>query len=119
MAPMTARQPLSPFPFDPGALPARIARHWDDDIVSRLVDYVRLPAKSPHFDPRWREHGHIEAAVAQARAWVERQAVAGLTREVIRREGRTPVLFFDVPARGTGASQRTVVLYGHLDKQPE
>jgi len=119
MATMTARQPLSPVPYDAAALAARIARHWDDDIVSGLIDYVRLPAKSPHFDPRWREHGHIEAAVTQARAWVERQAVAGLTLEVIRLEGRTPVLFFDIPARGTGASQRTVVLYGHLDKQPE
>lgn len=116
---MTARQPLSPVPYDAAALAARIARHWDDDIVARLIDYVRLPAKSPHFDPGWREHGHIEAAVAQARAWVERQGIAGLMLEVIRLEGRTPVLFFDIPARGTNVTQKSVVLYGHLDKQPE
>jgi len=117
MGVMTARQP--PLPFDAGALAARIDRHWADDIVDRLVQYVRVPAKSPHFDPRWRENGHIEGVVAQALAWVQRQGVAGLKAEVVRLEGRTPVLFFDVPARGAGASQRTVVLYGHLDKQPE
>ncbi|HLX24105.1 MAG TPA: M20/M25/M40 family metallo-hydrolase, partial [Usitatibacter sp.] len=116
---MTARQPLSPIPYDASALAARIARHWDDDIVSRLIEYVKLPAKSPHFDPGWRDHGHIEAAISQARSWVERQAVPGLAIEVIRLEGRTPVIFFDVPARGSGATQKSVLLYGHLDKQPE
>jgi acetylornithine deacetylase/succinyl-diaminopimelate desuccinylase-like protein len=119
MASMTARQPLSPIPYDASRLAARIARHWDDDIVARLVEYVRVPAKSPHFDPDWARHGHIDAVVAQARAWAERQEIRGLTLEVVRLEGRTPVLFFDVPARGEGASRKTALLYGHLDKQPE
>ena len=119
MGPMTARQPLSPLPYDASRLAARIARHWDDDIVACLVEYVRVPAKSPHFDPEWARHGHIDAVVAEARAWAERQGIGGLALEVIRLEGRTPVLFFDVPARGEGASPKTAVLYGHLDKQPE
>src|SRR4029453_7899222 len=46
-------------------------RLWDDEIVAQLVEYIRIPAKSPHFDPRWKEHGHIDAVVAQARRWVE------------------------------------------------
>jgi len=99
-------------------LATRIARQWDDDIVAQLIEYIRLPAKSPHFDPDWERHGHIEASVAQAHAWAARQGIAGLHVEIVRLDGRTPVLFFDVPARGP-ASQRTVLLYGHLDKQPE
>ena len=109
---MTARQAFTAFE-------ARIDRQWDDEIVPQLVEYIRIPAKSPHFDPQWREHGHIEAAVEQARRWVEAQRIEGMKLEVIRLEGRTPVLFFDIPARGQGASQKTIVLYGHLDKQPE
>jgi acetylornithine deacetylase/succinyl-diaminopimelate desuccinylase-like protein len=35
--------------------------------------------------------------------------------EVIRIEGRTPILFIDIP----GASDDVVLLYGHYDKQPE
>ncbi len=116
---MTARQPLTPPSFDAAALAGRIARQWDDDIVPQLVEYIRLPAKSPHFDPQWKEHGHIEAAVEQARAWVAKQPVRGMKLEVIRLEGRTPVLFFDIPAQGDAATDKTVVLYGHLDKQPE
>jgi acetylornithine deacetylase/succinyl-diaminopimelate desuccinylase-like protein len=114
---MTARQPLEPG-YNAAQLQGRIARQWDDDIVARLVEYVRIPAKSPHFDPRWRESGHIEDAVRLARDWLLRQPVAGLEVDVVRLEGRTPVLFFDVPAT-PGASDQTVLLYGHLDKQPE
>src|SRR5258708_3671843 len=94
-----------------------IERQWDADIVPQLIDYIRIPAKSPHFDPQWREHGHIEAAVQLALAWSRRQPVAGMTLEVVRLEGRTPVIFCDIPARGA-ATSKTVLLYGHLDKQP-
>ena len=100
-------------------LDTRIARHWDDEIVPQLIDYIRRPAKSPHFDPDWKRHGHIAASIEQARKWAGHQDIAGLQLEVIELEGRTPLLFFDVPARGRDASQKTVVLYGHLDKQPE
>src|SRR6185503_11760769 len=69
--------------------------------------------------PQWKEHGHIDAAVEQARAWAARQPIAGLKLEVVRLDGRTPLLFFDAPAARAGASAKTAVLYGHLDKQPE
>ena len=93
----------------------RIARQWNDDIVPRLVEYVRIPAKSPHFDPGWEAHGHIERVVRLAESWVRAQPVKGLTAEIVRLPGRTPVLFFQVQ----GSAPGTVLLYGHLDKQPE
>jgi acetylornithine deacetylase/succinyl-diaminopimelate desuccinylase-like protein len=96
-------------------LDTRIARQWDDDIVPQLIDYIRLPAKSPHFDHDWKRHGYIEASIAQAHAWAARQGIKGLQLEIVRLEGRTPVLFFDVP----GVGNDTVCFYGHLDKQPE
>ena len=69
---MTARHPA---PYDTDALADRIARHWDAEITGELTEYIRLPAKSPHFDAKWRENGHIEAAVQQALAWARRQPV--------------------------------------------
>jgi len=117
---MTARQHLSPAPsLDLKSLERRIEAHWDAEIVPELVEYVRLPAKSPHFDPDWERKGHIEAAIQQARRFVERQGIAGLALEIVRIAGRTPVLFFDIPATGGLSNDRTVLLYGHLDKQPE
>ncbi|MEO5766625.1 MAG: M20 family metallopeptidase [Casimicrobiaceae bacterium] len=97
----------------------RIARQWDDDIVPKLIDYVRIPAKSPHFDPAWESNGHIEKVIGLAEAWVRQQPVRGLMVEIVRLPGRTPLLFFEVPATGAASGDRSVLLYGHLDKQPE
>ncbi|MBX9612276.1 MAG: M20/M25/M40 family metallo-hydrolase, partial [Burkholderiales bacterium] len=93
-------------------------RAWDGDIVRQLTDYIRIPAKSPAFDGDWAAHGHIETVLRNAASWVEAQKVPGLTLEIVRLPGRTPVLFFEVAAT-RAASAQTVLMYGHLDKQPE
>ena len=74
---------------------ARIARQWDDDIVPQLVEYIRIPAKSPHFDPAWEANGHIETVIRLAEAWARAQPVRGMKVEIVRLPGRTPVLFFE------------------------
>ena len=91
---------------------------WDAEIVPQITEYIRVPAKSPHFDPHWEASGHIERVIRQAEAWVRKQAVTGLACEIVRLPGRTPVLYFEVPATASGTTG-TVLLYGHLDKQPE
>ncbi len=94
-----------------------VSRQWDGDIVRQITDYIAIPAKSPGFDADWATHGHIETVVRNAAQWIEAQKVPGLTLEVVRLGQRTPVLFFEIPA--TGPSATTVLMYGHLDKQPE
>jgi acetylornithine deacetylase/succinyl-diaminopimelate desuccinylase-like protein len=103
--------------MNPTTLAAGIATQWDQDIVPQLIDYVRIPAKSPQFDTQWEKNGHIERVIRLAEAWAKKQPVKGLTVEIVRLPGRTPLLYFDVPA--TNQSKHTVLLYGHLDKQPE
>ena len=88
---------------------------WDDSIVPELCEYIKIPNKSPAFDPDWERHGHMEQAVSMLEAWSRKQAIEGMTIEVVRIEGRTPLLLIDVP----GASDDVVLLYGHYDKQPE
>jgi acetylornithine deacetylase/succinyl-diaminopimelate desuccinylase-like protein len=100
------------------ALAAYAQRSWDEQIVPALTDYIAIPAKSPMFDADWQAHGHLDRVVRDAAAWVEGRKLPGLKLEVLRLEGRTPLIFFDVPGtRATG--DETVVFYGHLDKQPE
>ncbi|MCI1190276.1 M20 family metallopeptidase [Calidifontimicrobium sp. SYSU G02091] len=116
---MNARDPLQPIePDEAGALGAFVARAWDERIVAALKDYIAVPAKSPMFDPDWVAHGHLERVVRDAASWVESRPVAGLVVEVVRLPGRTPVIVFEVPATRAGSGD-TVLLYGHLDKQPE
>ena len=100
---------------------AQVSQAWDSDIVQRLKDYVEIPAKSPSFDAHWAEAGLLETVVRNTAQWIEAQRVAGLTLEVVRLPGRTPVLFFEVASTRSGAqpSDPTILMYGHLDKQPE
>ncbi len=104
--------------MDAAAAQRQIDAQWDGDILRQLTDYIAIPAKSLAFDPAWAQHGFIDTVVRNAAAWVEAQKVPGLTLEVIRVEGRTPVIFFDIAGTKPGATQ-TALMYGHLDKQPE
>lgn len=88
---------------------------WDESIVERLVDYVRIPNKSPMFDPEWELQGHMEAAVKLMADWCRQQPVPGMRVEVRRLPRKTPLLLVDIPGELPGC----VLLYGHLDKQPE
>jgi len=100
---------------------ARLSRFvsglWDDEIVPQLVEYIRIPNKSPMFDAKWVEHGYMDAAVKLMQTWARSKlsALPGATLEVVRLEGRTPLIYIEVPGQGDD----TVMLYGHLDKQPE
>ncbi|MEG1734810.1 MAG: M20/M25/M40 family metallo-hydrolase, partial [Comamonas sp.] len=97
-----------------------ITAQWDQQIVPELKNYIAIPAKSPMFAPDWEQQGFIATVMRNAAAWVEAQKVAGLKLEVIQQPGRTPVLFFEVDGTADqAASNPTVLMYGHLDKQPE
>ncbi|MFM2072321.1 MAG: hypothetical protein RLZZ623_2584 [Actinomycetota bacterium] len=96
-----------------------IDRVWDEDILPALHDYIAIPSVSVMFDPQWREHGHMDRAVALVHDWCAARNVAGLTIEVRELEGRTPMIFIEIPAFAGGSDHDPVLLYGHLDKQPE
>src|ERR1051326_4965677 len=74
-----------------------VGRVWDESIVPALTEYIRIPAKSPHFDAAWREHGHLDRAVSLLEDWSVKRAIEGLTLEVARLPGRTPVILINVP----------------------
>ena len=92
-----------------------VNKMWDDSIIPEISEYIKVPNKSPHFDPDWEKHGHMETAVAMLEAWCKTQPIKDMSIEVVRIEGRTPLLFIDIP----GQSDDVVLLYGHYDKQPE
>ena len=104
-----------------------VDQKWDTDLIPRLVEYIRVPAKSPAFDASWAEHGHLATVIKMAQQWAlaqpgniaGRQALQGMKLEVIAIDGRTPCIFFDVPATQGLGNDKTILFYGHLDKQPE
>jgi len=102
---------------------ADTSTQWVEDlfaksIVPTLVDYIKIPNKSAMFDPDWKQHGHMDKAVDLFAGWAKQHLPEGAKLEVVRLGERTPVIFIDIPATG-GRAGDTVMLYGHLDKQPE
>lgn len=96
---------------------AFMERIWEGEIIPTLTDYIRIPNKSPAFDADWEKHGHMEKAVTLFADWA-RAKLAQFpdgTLEVVRLPGRTPLIFIEIPGTAPG----TVLMYGHLDKQPE
>ena len=101
--------------MDSKAIEGFVGKLWDEQIVPQLVDYIRIPNKSPMFDAKWAEHGYMDQAVALMENWARRQPIPGMQLEVVRLPGRTPLIFIEIPGQGDDC----VLLYGHLDKQPE
>ena len=92
-----------------------INQFWDDHITQTLVDYIRIPNKSPGFDPAWIESGHMAAALDLAKEWVEKHKPKPSTVHVFQKDNRTPLILIDCP----GEVEGNILMYGHLDKQPE
>ncbi|GAB3437822.1 M20/M25/M40 family metallo-hydrolase [Actinophytocola sediminis] len=96
-----------------------VERIWEDSILASLSELVTIPALSPHFDVSWENAGHLDAAVEHVRRWLTGRGIDGATTDILRLPGRTPVLLLDVPAGPDARPDAgTVLLYGHLDKQP-
>ena len=94
-----------------------VERHWEDDALATLSEYIAIPCLSPEFDDNWTSNGAIDRAAELLRTWAGRRALARCATEVVRLPGRTPCLLVDVGSTAGGPAPTTLV-YGHLDKQP-
>jgi acetylornithine deacetylase/succinyl-diaminopimelate desuccinylase-like protein len=101
--------------MDTARLKEFVEQMWEETALPTLTEYMRIPNKSPAFDPDWEKHGYMNDAVKLLDSWARAHLPSGATLEVVRLPGRTPVMLLEVP----GQSRETILLYGHLDKQPE
>jgi acetylornithine deacetylase/succinyl-diaminopimelate desuccinylase-like protein len=92
-----------------------IRETWDEDIIPALIDYIKIPCKSQLFDKDWKAHGFIDEAMNLLQQWAKKHSAQDMRIEVIRLNGLSPLLFIAIP----GSIDETVLLYGHMDKQPE
>jgi len=104
-------------PLDPGAVTAAVDARWRSGVVEALSELVTIPCLSPAFDPDWASHGHIHRAAAFLADWCRRRQLADTAVDIVELPGRTPVVVVDTAPRPSGEGP-TVLLYGHLDKQP-
>ncbi|AJC50385.1 M20/M25/M40 family metallo-hydrolase [Coxiella endosymbiont of Amblyomma americanum] len=92
-----------------------ISNTWDNDIIPQLMKYIKIPNKSVSYDANWKIHGYMDEAMNLLMHWCQRQSIRGMQLEIIQLPKRTPLLFIEI----SGTIDETVLLYGHMDKQPE
>src|SRR3990167_802807 len=92
-----------------------ITKTWDNSIVPTLIEYIKIPNKSPAYDPNWQAHGFMDQAMQLIVNWCKQQSIQNMTVTLLQEDNRTPVLLIDIP----GQCDETIVMYGHMDKQPE
>ena len=92
-----------------------IEKTWDESIIPTLCEYIKIPNKSIMFDENWQEHGYMDQAMQLIVDWCKAQPINNMKLDLLETDGRTPLLFIEIP----GQSDETVLLYGHMDKQPE
>lgn len=105
-------------------LKKQVHHFWEGEVLPALAKYIEIPNQSPLFDTDWKKHGYMDDAVKLAVQWVHDHPISGMSIEVLEEPGRTPLVFLEVEAsEGAGSHIRqdtagTILLYGHLDKQP-
>ena len=92
-----------------------IDNFWNDEIIPELVEYIKIPNKSPAFDKNWEENGYMEKVLKNAVKWAKEHATEKSEFHVKKANGKTPLILIDIP----GEKEGNVLMYGHLDKQPE
>jgi acetylornithine deacetylase/succinyl-diaminopimelate desuccinylase-like protein len=105
--------------LDAAQIRTSVDARWDRDVLGPLQDYIRIPNVSPAFDPQWEANGHMAAATALVRDWCRSRPIDHMAVEVLEVPGRTPIVLCEIPATDPALADDTVLLYGHLDKQPE
>jgi len=97
---------------------ASVAGAWPDQVLPSLSGLIEIPALSPAFDASWAASGQLRAAADHVRDWIAARGRPGVQCEIIELDGRSPLLLVEVAATPGAAARGTVLLYGHLDKQP-
>ena len=92
-----------------------INNFWDEKITPALIDYIKIPNKSPSFDSNWEKIGYMNQALKLAVEWSKKNMPQNGKISAKKIEGRTPIILIDIPGEKPG----NILMYGHLDKQPE
>ena len=88
---------------------------WDVNILPTLTEYIKIPNKSPAFDPDWKQNGYMHDVLELAKKWVEKFQPEGSIIHIDEGDDKTPMIIVEIP----GEREGNILMYGHLDKQPE
>jgi acetylornithine deacetylase/succinyl-diaminopimelate desuccinylase-like protein len=90
---------------------------WSDGgaALEGLKDFIRIPNLTPAFDSSFFTNGLIQTAAHCVRDWIVSQQIRGLEINIYDSPNVPPIILAEIPAV---RSERTIVIYGHIDKMP-
>tara|TARA_B100000959_G_scaffold93518_1_gene99401 strand:+ start:7150 stop:8550 length:1401 start_codon:yes stop_codon:yes gene_type:complete len=88
---------------------------WEKHIIPTLFEYIKIPNKSPSFDVNWKQNGHMDKVLHMAKKWAEEHLPKNAELIIKESPEKTPLLLIDI----AGTKDGNILMYGHLDKQPE
>lgn len=91
---------------------------WETKIKDTFEEYLKIPNISPAYNESWEDDGHMQKVVDLYENWAKQNAPKSASVFVQQIKNKTPLLVINVPARNYSGNE-SVLLYGHLDKQPE
>ncbi len=96
---------------------ASLQNLWKNQTLEGLKQFIAIKSLSPDFDKDWEEHGELLRSLTEAKAFALAQ-LKDIHIEVLEAKGKTPLLFFEIPATENSKAHGDVLFYGHMDKQP-
>lgn len=95
-----------------------IEKTWETSALPSLMEYITIPAVSPAFNPEWDKTSYLNDTLELAANWCRTIALENMQIHTSTPQGRTPILLIDIAATHSDDASN-VLMYGHLDKQPE
>lgn len=94
-----------------------VERFFTSTTLPTLMNFVRIPNLSPSYDPEWQTNGLLTKAANLIISFAKSLNLNKAEINLIQDNGRTPLVFIEIPASRQN-DDRTVLFYGHFDKQP-
>jgi acetylornithine deacetylase/succinyl-diaminopimelate desuccinylase-like protein len=79
---------------------------------------VRIPSLNPNYDPEWRKNGALLKQCEHMAAFASSKELKGCSIHPLRDGDRTPFLIIVIEASEGNTTTNSVLMYGHMDKQP-
>ena len=104
--------------MDKNSLFKYVNKSFNSYILPNLMNFVRIPNTSTEFDPDWKENGLLLKACNSVINYAKSLNIKGAEITLLQDEGYTPFILIDIPSTRQNDT-RSILLYGHVDKQPE
>ena len=103
--------------MDTELLKKYVDKQFTLNILPNLMNFIRIPNLSPLFDPNWKTNGYLFKAANLIVSYAKSLNIKNAEINLLQDSGHTPMVFIEIPASRKN-DNRTVIFYGHYDKQP-